>query len=313
VENEHPDWMEPSATVDRFARLADARELGLVLAARAIAYCIVREGKEWLVQVEQSRLAAATEEWVAYQAVNQRGPAVEVPLEDEAGRPGAPHSSVQSLWVAACVVVVFAVIQAEREPGWRDAGLISVTRGCGQGEWWRVLTALTLHADVPHVLSNLLSGLWFVRWLIAAHGAGVSWLAVVVAGGLGNALNVWFYYPEDHRSLGASTAVFGALGLLVGNALGTLFLTPPGRSWWRWVLPLGAGLALLSHWGAGGGDRGRVDVAAHVWGFACGLPLGVPLGWFHIGRRLPSWAQYACAAAALVLLCGAWGMALAAA
>ncbi len=81
-------------------------------------------------------------------------------------------------------------------------------------EWWRVVTALTLHADVGHLLSNL------------AFGAVFGFLASRALGGrrrvgqyscfgamMGNGLDA-MVMPTEQRSLGASTAVFAALGIL---------------------------------------------------------------------------------------------------
>jgi hypothetical protein len=79
-------------------------------------------------------------------------------------------------------------------------------------------------------------------------------------GNLGNALTALAYWPQEHRSLGASTAVFGALGLLVGDALWLLLRRRAGRSWWKWMLPLGAGLSLLAFLGTGEGKISRVGL-----------------------------------------------------
>lgn len=302
METQPPDWIEPPVVLARFARLQDAREAGLVMAAAGIAYGIVREGREWVVQVESTQEAAAGREWSLYEGANPGASGVEPQAASSVRGP----VSMGSLWGVACWMVFFAVVQAEREPAWRETGVLSGGRIWEQGQWWRVVTALTLHANVAHVLANLASGLWFVRWLIPALGAGLAWLAVVCTGALGNAATAWFYYPADHQSLGASTAVFGALGLLTGEALGGLFSTRAGRSWWRWVLPLGAGLALLAFLGAGGAERERVDVAAHLWGFAAGVPLGVVLGWARAGERVSGRGQILCGTVAAAVVCGAW-------
>lgn len=306
MEKEHAEWSETPVALSRFSRLSDAREVGLVLAAASIGYGIVREGRDWILQVEPSQEEAARREWGLYQSANagasDPGPG--------GGRAPHAHASTQSMWLVACVMIGLAAVQAEREPAWREAGVLSAVRVWEGGEWWRVITALTLHADVPHVFANLATGLWFARWLIPALGPGFSWFSVLLTGVLGNALNVAFYYPSDHRSLGASTAVFGALGILVGEAVGSLFLTRPGRSWWRWVLPLGAGLALLAYLGAGGSQRERVDVAAHLWGFGVGVPWGFFVGRLQLGARLEGRGQFAAGAFAALVLAGAWVWAL---
>ena len=71
-----------------------------------------------------------------------------------------------------------------------------------------------------------------------------------------------------HSTIGASTAVFGALGLLVGHALVWRRAARRGRPAW---LPIGAALALLAMLGTEGE---RVDLWAHGFGLATGVALG---------------------------------------
>jgi len=213
-----------------------------------------------------------------------------------------------SLPLVAMLMVGFAVAQAELGEKWKEAGILSSDLVCGQGQWWRTITALTLHGDVPHVLANLGSGIWFGGLLVPSFGQGLTWMAVIASGALGNALTAWAYYPGLHRSLGASSAVFGALGLLVGDALVRLLQRRSGRTWWRWVLPLGAGIGLLAFLGAGEG-KANVDVLAHLWGFAVGMVLGFLIGYF---RPSPAsvFLQWSCGISAVALVGTAWVLAL---
>jgi hypothetical protein len=94
-----------------------------------------------------------------------------------------------------------------------------------------------------------------------------------LSGAAGNALNAWFYRGEAHVSIGASTAVFGALGLLVGAEFFARLARAETRSRWQLIVPLGAGFALLAFLGVGEEHR-RVDYMAHFWGFTAGLALG---------------------------------------
>lgn len=283
--------------IAQYVRLKEARERGLALSARGITHSIGREGNTWLLRVAALDAPAALEELQAYEAELKN---TDVPPPDESPLP----LSFWSLPLVALVVVAGAVLQAERGPSWRELGILSAEKVVGQGQWWRVLTALTLHGDVPHVLANVWVGLLFGALLVPAFGQGVTWLAVLAAGAAGNALTALSYWPQDHRSLGASTAVFGALGLLVGDALWLLLRRRAGRSWWKWMLPLGAGLSLLAFLGAGEG-KASVDVMAHLWGFAAGLPLGFGVSVLRPARA-PIPLQLACGACAVLWLAGAW-------
>lgn len=292
---------EPSPTlvidIAQYPHLKEARERGLALSARGITYSIGRSGKQWIIRVALDDVTAAMTEIVAYEE--------EIRLS-EPPPPEAPALKTQfwSLPFVALLVVLGAVVQAESGPSWLERGLLAADRVVAGREWWRSVTALTLHGDVPHVVANVWVGLLFGGLLIPSFGQGLTWLAVLVAGGLGNLVTAFSYFPEPHRSRGASTAVFGALGLLVGDAVGGLVQRRTGRSWWRWVVPLGAGVCLLAYLGAGDG-KASVDVLAHLWGFVVGVPMGVCIS-FVRPVRLPNWAQTMCGCAALLGLLGAW-------
>ena len=301
-----PSTLEPDPSlplivdIAQYVRLKEARERGLALSARGITHSIGREGNLWLLRVAALDVTAALEELQAYDAELKGAEAL--PPEE----PAVPLR-FWSLPLVALVVVGGAVLQAERGAAWLELGVLSAQKVVEQGQWWRIVTALTLHGDVPHVLANVWVGLLFGGLLVPAFGQGVSWLAVLAAGAAGNALTALAYWPQEHRSLGASTAVFGALGLLVGDALWLLLRRRAGRSWWKWMLPLGAGLSLLAFLGTGEG-KASVDVMAHLWGFAAGLPLGFGVSVLRPAHA-PAPLQFACGACAGLALAGAWAWA----
>jgi membrane associated rhomboid family serine protease len=300
VEPSSPNHALPEVEIVRFTILADARERGLVLSACGVAHAIGRDGNEWRILVGEEDVEKALLELKAYEAEQLAVPEI---LEE---KPRAPLS-FWSLPLVALVLVGASVYQAEAGTPWREAGILSSQSLWGERQWWRAFTALTLHADAPHVLANIGAGLLFAGLLVPSFGQGLTWLLVILSGGLGNALTAWAYFPEAHRSLGASTAVFGALGLLVGDSLGLLLQSRGGRSWWRWVPPLGAGVALLAFLGAGEG-KPDVDVMAHLWGFVAGLPSGLVVALLKPAPNRPP-LQIACGLAALAVLAFAWRMA----
>jgi membrane associated rhomboid family serine protease len=147
---------------------------------------------------------------------------------------------------------------------WEDAGYSSADLVL-KGQWWRTVTALTLHADEAHFFSNLFFGGVIAYFLCALAGEGLGWFLIILAGIGGNFLNA-LVYQTGHDSIGFSTSVFGAIGILTG-----MELSRKGRkSWGRVVLPLGAGLALFSLFGT----DPRTDVSAHLFGLLCGLAIG---------------------------------------
>lgn len=185
---------------------------------------------------------------------------------------------------------------------WRRQGLSSARDFLD--EPWRALTSLTLHADIEHLCGNLFFGALFGVLVTQLIGSGAGWLMILLAGFGGNAVNA-LVQPETHRSLGASTAVFGALGLLVGFEFmrRKKFELPAVQ---RWAPPI-LGAFLLGWLGFGGGDT---DVMAHVFGFLVGGALGLPLAKLDARGSfdLPE-VQTWCGMATIALLCMGWSFA----
>lgn len=150
---------------------------------------------------------------------------------------------------------------------WLEHGKVDVYRIRILREWWRLGTALTLHADSLHLFGNLLFGAPFLILLARRLGLGMSLGLSLLAGLMGNALNV-SYRPLSHTSVGFSTALFGMIGLLCAD----IAVRERGHGLKRRVLlPLAAGLALLALLGSEGE---RTDYAAHIFGLFSGFTLG---------------------------------------
>ena len=155
---------------------------------------------------------------------------------------------------------------------WKEAGLWDIALVRESNQWWRCITALTLHADAAHVLSNMLWGFIFGSLTSARIGTGFALLLMLLSGTLGNA-TMAFVGSFPHQSLGASTMVFGLLGVLTSlHTRETWSRREDGRGIIRllpWVpLAFGIAMALVS-----GGAPGS-DALAHACGFAWGLVLG---------------------------------------
>ena len=167
---------------------------------------------------------------------------------------------------------LFAWLAGEAAFGrdWLAAGRID-GRLLRDGELWRPFTALTLHLDLKHLLGNMGFGALFGFFAGRLAGPGVGWLTVVVAAALANGINTLLLDPA-HRSIGASTAVFAALGLASGFVWRGKLMAQD-----RWPYrygPIVGGVALLAFTGTG---TENTDVGAHLMGFVCGFAAGVPL------------------------------------
>jgi len=170
------------------------------------------------------------------------------------------------------------------------------------GELWRTVTALTLHADIAHVLSNAVAGGLFFTAVASLEGVGFGGALVLLAGAGGNLANA-FLHGSAHVSVGASTAVFGAVGLL--GSIGMTRRRRSAFSRWRAWLPIAAAFALLGMLGSSGQ---RVDIWAHFFGLLVGAVLGLRVGLVSPrppGRRI----QWACGTAAVAVIIYCWAVA----
>ncbi|HOX56495.1 MAG TPA: rhomboid family intramembrane serine protease [Candidatus Paceibacterota bacterium] len=139
-----------------------------------------------------------------------------------------------------------------------------------RGQWWRLFTAVWLHADLAHLATNSALGLLLLGLTMGRYGTGAGLLAAYLAGAGGNLL-AGFISLQTHRSLGASGMVMGSLGLLAVQSF----------SVWRqtfhaWKFALGGicgGVMLFVLLALTPGT----DVMAHLGGFVCGLLLGALL------------------------------------
>ena len=297
-----PSPESPLVEVGRYPRLADAREHVLALAAQDLAYIIERDGDDWLLQVEEAARVAAERELATMvseeQAQRTRPPVREIPKLQ-------PLPLFAILWMMAGMFF----LQNMMGPQWTDVGASSSARILEQREWWRAITALTLHADLSHVMANIATGLLFSASLIPLLGGGVTSLLLVLCGACGNLINAWGYRSESHASIGASTAVFSALGILVGMELIARWSRVESRNRWQLVVPIGAGLALLAFLGVGE-ENTRVDFMAHWWGFCVGVAAGIVAA--SLPHRVAGWryVQALAGSAAVILLAGCWALAL---
>lgn len=238
-------------------------ELRLVLVAMGIAVQMEHQDGRWFLFVKNDDLEVATSELDTYRRENpdrSRKRTAAVPIYGGA---------VTGVLIYAASVVLVSVLNAQRVLGqeWLWAGRMHAGSVMA-GQWWRTVTALTLHLDVEHLISNLLFGAVFGFLAGRVLGGGVAWLAIVIAGALGNFMNAVVQTP-NHTSIGASTAVFAALGVIVAHALRPR-ASVEQKPLMRWS-PLIGGVLLLSLTGIGGE---RTDVVAHVTGFLAGLLIG---------------------------------------
>lgn len=269
----------------------------LVLASASIPYELIDDGLTCALVVPAEHSPQAVEQLRLYDEENP-------PVRYTPRRPIVYQDALPGIigYVLVVCIVAWLAGNAFFGSNWFLEGRVDGTL-IRNGEWWRTITALTLHANIRHLLGNLVFGVFFGIFAGRLLGSGVAWLAVLVAAMLGNAANT-LLLDSAHRSIGASTAVFATLGLLAGYVWRGQLMAQD-----RWPTRLGpivGGLALLMFTGTG--DE-NTDIGAHLMGFVCGFGLGMLLT--VLGRMpAPARVQYMAGSVAVGLLALAWLLAL---
>jgi membrane associated rhomboid family serine protease len=268
----------------------------LVLTAIDIDNGIEADGAEWRLWVPSEAAIRANAELDKYSEENRPRQVL---------RPRV--TTIDSGWAGVIgfllIIWMLPSLEASATFGWNWRSIGEMNAGLvADGQWWRTVTALTLHADLGHLTGNSLFGAVFGLFVGRHLGSGLGWLLVLACGALGNAIDACIQ-ADDFRSIGASTATFAAVGI-VGA-----FVWRRGYyraiDWRRSLAPIFAAIAMLAYTGMAGEN---IDVIAHVMGFASGLCCGVIAAGFDI-RRFGAFAQTACGIAAVSGVAFAWAMA----
>jgi rhomboid protease GluP len=244
---------------------SNGSEHGLVVLAMGLPYWLEPLGDRYALLVEAPAEAAVREQLARFdrESIGWPPPAL------------APVDGARPVDLATPLIWAVLVLGAFRlqlqQPDVVNAGALDAAAIFERGEIWRLGTALFLHADLGHLVSNLASGIFVFAAVTSTMGRRAGWLWITLAALAGNFVTALARYPTPYVSIGASTAIFGALGLLTGRAV----CVAARSKAWRWramFVPLAAGLSVLGLYGAGGV---RIDLGAHVCGFAAGFGFGV--------------------------------------
>ena len=155
-----------------------------------------------------------------------------------------------------------------------------------QHQWWRFVTPLFIHVNLPHLLVNMYS-LWvvgpYVEKLYGSAKFVCFWVATGIAGVFASYLTVrpgaqigpivrFILKTNDFPSAGASGALFGLVGVLFVFGIKYRHELPEGfkRAFGTGLLPM---IALNLFIGFVG--RGFIDNAAHLGGFIAGAALAL--------------------------------------
>lgn len=254
-----------TSTIGLPASRNQAEQWSLVLRAANIPCVIKFEKHSWVIKVSPVHEKKALREIAAYMDENSDWP------------PDRPKKRVQppvltkyqppTILMMGALVILY-VISGPWYGGspFFSLGAISGKQILEHGQWYRLVTALTLHADVVHLFGNILIGGVLVHFLCRLLGYGLGWFLILVSGTLGNFVNI-LLHGNPHNSVGFSTAIFGTIGILSGYQAASRRTEALKEI----LLPLAAGAGLLAILGAGGP---RTDLGAHFFGLLAGAVLG---------------------------------------
>lgn len=175
--------------------------------------------------------------------------------------------SLQPLWVllvpVVCTLADFGnFIDRLHVLGLSDADKVL------HGQWWRTITALTLHADARHIASNLVSG--YIVLNLMSYRTPLARMApfLAIASAVANFF-VAFTVQTDYRALGFSTFVFAAIGALA--VIEFRLMPKETHGMLRRFAPLCGAASLAVFLGIGE----NADVLGHAYGFVAGALCGL--------------------------------------
>jgi membrane associated rhomboid family serine protease len=292
------DELTGRAIVGSFRSARRAHEAGLAVLASGQPYWVIPIEDRYLIAVPSEHARRLRTEILIAERNNRFWPPA--PLDLSGQRASAAPTAVAALGL----IVVFAL--QSRLGGLEELGANDAARTLGDGQWWRLLTAVTLHADIGHLAGNLL-GLSLFSYLSCRYlGNGLGWLLALAAAASANLASGLLQAGDGFVSLGASTAVFAALGLLAGYPLGARARSRQPVSPSDWLAPLSGGCVLLAWMGGGAFPT---DVLSHVWSFGFGLAYSAIAAAARLPERVSPAGQRTLLACAAGLVAGAWAWA----
>jgi membrane associated rhomboid family serine protease len=245
-----------------FAHLSaeQARTYALVLASAGIGHILHDHPQGWAIEVPVAARRQALAAIATYRRENPDQPLPAAP-------PVALIRTHSAIYAALILILIHAAVASAPAAGSFVAAYGADARSILNGQIYRCLTALLLHADGAHLAANVAAALLFGTYVAALYGWGVGWQLILSCGAGGNLFTA-FWYGDGHRAIGASTAVFAAVGLVVAHSLWRRRRHRPG-SWRSWA-PLAGGMALVGWLGT----APQSDLLSHLLGFVCGLSGG---------------------------------------
>ena len=188
---------------------------------------------------------------------------------------GGPWSSITNLIIAANVAVF--VVMGFLGAGWfeTESMLPYIRYGANNGaattdgEWWRLVTSMFMHYGVIHLALNMWA-LFQVGHLVEKLLGRWPYTVMYFGSGIVGGLVTLLWHGDQKWSAGASGAVFGVYGALLGYILREKHTVPP-----KIYQPLAKSTLTFAGYNLFYGFvHPRIDNSAHIGGLIGGLTLG---------------------------------------
>jgi len=197
------------------------------------------------------------------------------------------------IWRVTCVQIIeFAISMCIGHRGSNPTPCVLYGLGASwgpavaRGQLWRLLTPITLHANLSHLLFNLFFQLRMGFGMEQQFGSKKMMLIYLACGFFGNLLSV--AVDPFKLAVGASTAGFGLLGVWLAEiALSWNVLGPARERTSIWILFMIISVASMS------AGTPNLDIVGHIGGALAGFLLAIVIsdmpeqdqpGWYGHGR-----------------------------
>jgi len=134
------------------------------------------------------------------------------------------------------------------------------------GQYWRLFTAMFLHAGLFHIMFNAWA-LWVFGTMVERDFGTARYLAIFFVTGFFASATSYAFGPVNQLAVGASGAIFGIFGAFVAYNWRRRHLAMAAQNL-RWAMTLILLNAVLAF------TLGAIDWRAHLGGFVAGVAAG---------------------------------------
>jgi membrane associated rhomboid family serine protease len=176
-----------------------------------------------------------------------------------APEPAPAESAGRATWVCWAILVGSVaefVVDRLGSRAWLGGRLALYGPYVARGDWWRPFTAVFVHANLMHLVFNMVA-VWSLGRMVESSIGSARFLVATVVGAMGSAFVV-LVWRFDQPTVGVSGVILGWMGAILPIA------TRAGRR------QLGVWLAQIFFISL----LPQVSGAAHAGGFLFGLPCG---------------------------------------